>query len=85
MIYHWWPSDIIEDKTAELFKNLRLEIFASPCVISLVVLGDIPNEDMRAGLSRNLRLEILASSCLISKVVLRDIRMKTRGLGSLRT
>ena len=51
-----------EDKTGDLFKNLRLEIFASP----KVVLRYIPNEDPTAGLFKNLRLEICASSCDIS-------------------
>ena len=55
-----------EDKMAGLFKNLRLEIFASPCVMSYVVLRDIPNEDKMAGLFKNLRLEIFTSPCVES-------------------
>ena len=52
--------------TAGLFKNLRLEIFASPCVVSQVVLRDIPNEDKKARLFKNLRLELFALQCVIS-------------------
>ena len=55
-----------EDKTAGLFKNLRLKIFASQCVISYVVFRDILNEEMKAELFKNLRLEIFESLCLIS-------------------
>ena len=54
-----------EDRMAGLFKNLRLEIFASPCVVSQVVLRDIPNEDKKARLFKNLRLELFAIQCLI--------------------
>ena len=59
-----------EDKTAGLFKNLRLKIFASPCDISKVVLRYIPNEDKTAELFKNLRLEIFASPCDILWAVL---------------
>ena len=52
-----------EDKTAELFKKLRLEIFASPCDISKVVLRYIPNEDEPVRLFQNLRLKIFAGPC----------------------
>ena len=55
---------LLEDKTAWPFKNLRLEIFAGPCIISKVVLTDI--EDKTAGLFKNLRLEIFAGPCVIS-------------------
>ena len=55
-----------EDKTAWPFKNLRLDIFVSQCVISYVVFRDILNEEMKAELFKNLRLEIFESSCLIS-------------------
>ena len=55
-----------EDKTVGLFKNLRFEIFASPCDIPWVALKDIFNEDKTAGLFKNLRFEFFASPCVIS-------------------
>ena len=57
-----------EDKTFSLFKNLRLEIFASLCVIPKVVSRDIPNEDKRTGLFKNFRLEILQVHVLNHRV-----------------
>ena len=62
------------DKTIGLFKNLRLEIFVSPCDISKVALRDTPNEDKVAGLFKDLRFETFASSCDISKVALRYLQ-----------
>ena len=55
-----------EEKTVGLFKNLRLEIFASPYVISQAVSNDIPNEDKAVGLFKKLRLEIFAIPCVES-------------------
>ena len=52
-----------EDKTAELFKKLRLEIFASPCDILWAVLIYIPHEDKTVRLFKNLRLKIFAGPC----------------------
>ena len=59
-----------EDNTAGLFKNLRFDIFASPCYISKVALRNFPNEDKTAGFFKNLRFEIFASQCDISWVAI---------------
>ena len=48
-----------EDRTAGLFKKLRLELFENPCDISLVAIRDIPNEDKIAGLFETLRVKFL--------------------------
>ena len=72
-----------KDKMARHFKNLRLEISASPCIISKVVLKDI--EDKTAGLFKNLRLEIFASPCINHRQSSDISKMKTRKTGSLST
>ena len=53
---------------AGLFKNLRLEIFVSPYVITYPVSRDIPNEDKTVGLFKN-----LIQVHVISEAVARDI------------
>ena len=52
-----------EYKTAGLFRNLRLDIFASPCDILWAVLIYIPHEDETVRLFKNLRLKIFAGPC----------------------
>ena len=47
-----------EDNMAGLFKNLRFDIFASPCNISKVALKNFPNEDKTAGFFKNLNFVI---------------------------
>ena len=63
-----------EDKTAELFKNLRLEIFASPCDILWAVLIYIPHEDKTVRLFKNLRLWQLWQLCVTTVTTLTTMK-----------